>query len=136
MYKNHIYFKLGEILNNNKIKYFVFKGSYRLDEPYSGNGDLDIFVMPCDTSEFIRLAQSINFVYLENVVIFTENYTRDLFYFDNESTNKYHLHLHTQINFGNKITSNINYNIAWRNDFGFGLLPQGWTNISINISKL
>lgn len=143
MYKNHIYFKLGEILNNNKIKYFVFKGSYKLDEPYSGNGDLDIFVMPCDTSEFIRLAQNIGFVYLENVAIFRENYTRDLFYFDSESTIKYHLHLHTQINFGNKITSNINYNIEdlllkkkdLDTDFNLFILPPELDLILIGARK-
>lgn len=111
IYKNHIYSVLGKELNNENIHYFVFKGSYKLELPYSGTGDLDIYVMPYHAEKFISIANSLGFVYLENNRFFFENYTRDLFYYDYEVKLKFHVHLHSQINFGNKISSNLNFNI-------------------------
>ena len=113
MYSNNIYFNLGEALKSNKIKYFVFKGSYKLHKPFCGDGDLDLFVLSTGghASCLIKIAQKLGFVLLEKPPSFRENYTLDLFYYDKHKNTHFHLHLHTQLNFGNKIASNLNINV-------------------------
>jgi len=88
----------------------VLKGSYKLDYSFNATEDLDIFVLPCDTSVFFRICSDLNFIYLENVPVLRENYTRDLYYFDADSNRRYHLHVHTQLNFGSSITPGFNLN--------------------------
>ena len=111
MYNNSIYYLLGNILNKKNIKYFIFKGSYKLEKPFSGDGDLDLFVSSIDAGELISIAEKIGFILLENTPIFNENFMKDLFYYDSKQDKKFHLQIHTQLNFGNRIASDLNLNL-------------------------
>ena len=79
IYKNHIYSILGKELNNENIHYFVFKGSYKLESPYSGKGDLDIYVMPYHAEKFISISKSLGFIHLE-VIDFSSKIIPEIYF--------------------------------------------------------
>lgn len=111
MNKHNIILKLSKKLNLLNLPYVVLKGSYNLESAFNGIGDLDLFILPEKILIFEDQLREFGFVFFESVPLFQENYSKDYFYHCTISNTTYHIHLHTQLTFGNTITPNQNLGI-------------------------
>ncbi|MCF2870942.1 hypothetical protein L0664_07685 [Octadecabacter sp. G9-8] len=84
------------------ILYCVWKGRVKLDEVFAGTEDLDVLVNPADVTAFVQTLAAHQFFEVRKMAAKSDIGARDFFHMD-ASGRVFHIHIHTQIIFGNAL---------------------------------